>query len=183
MTIENNCRVRPTHATVLLAGLALLCPMATSAHSLHPVYYPLGPLPVVIAVEAWPVLLLIPLALAATTLVLWLWARRLGFLGNLWRAVVLYLAARLGETGLFFLLKSLPLFQRAGWTSSALDNFVPLVLLLAGGLALAMPLGWWLYRWTSLSAGRVALAVGTSSLAGYLAALAGTLLLVMFRGY
>jgi hypothetical protein len=38
-------------------------------------------------------------------------------------------------------------------------------------------------NWPGCHAGRVALAVGTSSLAGYLAALAGTLVLVILREY
>lgn len=179
----NNTIRRASPPALLLAGLVLVAATSARAHSLHTSYYPVGPVPVMIGVESWPVLLLIPLAIATMALVLWLWARRLSFIGNLWRAALLYLAGRIGETALFFLLKSIPLFQRAGWTSSALENFVPLALFLAGGVVLAVPVGWWLYRQTGLPEGRIALAVGISSLFGYLAALCGTLLLVTMRGY
>jgi len=120
--------------------------------------------------------MLVPLGVAAGTLVLWLWARQLGFLGNLWRAAVLYVAARLGETGQYFLLKSTPLFQRAGWTSSAAEAFLPLALVLAGGVVLAMIAGWLLYRRSGLKTGRIVFAATMSVLAGYLAALAGALM-------
>jgi hypothetical protein len=165
------------------AGLLLATATAAQAHSLHPAYFPLGPLPIMIAVESRPMLLLIPLAITATALVLWLWVRPLGFVGNLWRAAVLYLAARLGEMALIYLSTATAIFSHAGWSSSVLENFVPLAVFLAGGLALAVSAGRWLYRRSGVSAGRVVLAVVTSSLAGYLIAFGAVLLLMKLRGY
>jgi hypothetical protein len=47
-----------------------------------------------LAADWWPFYLLIPLTVSVEAYVLWMWARPFGFLGNLWRAVVLYVVAR-----------------------------------------------------------------------------------------
>jgi hypothetical protein len=120
--------------TVLLLSL---CPTTSLAHVLSPTYYPLGHWPIYLPAYWWPFSLLIPLTITVETIVLWRWTSRLGFLGSLWRAAVLYVVARAGETAMLFLLTTMPRFRMAGWSSSAAENFGPLALFLAAGLVLA----------------------------------------------
>ena len=181
-TLDGRHRVNKGHFKLIL-GLGLVWPVAGWAHAVSPTYYPLGPMPISIGAESWPVFALIPVSIAVETFVLWTWARRLGTLGSLWRAAILYIVARAAETATMFLLGSTPLFRNAGWSSSAAENFGPLVCFLAAGLVVAVPVGLLLYRRTDMKASLVVMAVCTASLAGYLSALGCSLMLVMIRGY
>ena len=166
----------------LIVGALLFLPMGTWAHALSPTYFPLGHLPVYLAADSWPFVALIPLTVAVVGVVQWAWIREIGLPGSLWRATILYLIARAAEAFAIFLLQSIPLFQRAGWSSSAAESFGPLALFLLAGLAAAVPIGLLLYRKAPAKKGRVALAVCTASLAGYVAALGLSLVLMMTRG-
>ena len=163
--------------------LLLLSPGAVWAHALSPTYYPLGHLPVLLGSEWWPFFVLIPLSITVEAFVLWAWASRVGKLGSLWRAAIFYAVARAAETAALFLLESDPLFRHAGWSSSTVENFGPLALFLTAGLAVAVPVGLLLYRRSAVKAGVVVAAVGTASLAGYLAAFGCSLMLMLIRGY
>lgn len=166
-----------------LVGLAVLTPFVGWAHALSPTYYPLGHVPIYAGIEWWPSLALIPVSVAVAALVLDRWMPGPGLLGNGWRAAVLYVVARAGEAGAILLLQSIPLFHRAGWTSSTAENLGPLVLFLAAGLAAALPAAWLMYRRTEPRTGRILVAVVVASVAAYLAALGCCLLLLGIRGY
>jgi hypothetical protein len=172
-----------TRRIKFILGLMLLWPMVGWSHALSPTYYPLGHLPIYLGAAWRPFFVLIPLAVAVEALMLWVCARSAGKLGNLWRAGVLYLVARAAETGTFFLLQSFPLFRRAGWTSSAAENFGPLLLFLGTGLMVAVPAGLLLYRRTNARPSVIVTAVCTSSFAGCVSAFGYSLLLIMTRGY
>jgi hypothetical protein len=163
--------------------LVLFWPVAGWAHALSPTYYPLGPLPISVGAENWPVFALIPLSILVEAFVLWAWARGLGTLGSLWRATVLYIVAKAAETAAIYVLVSIPRFRGAGWSSSNAENFGPLALCLAAGLVVAVPVGLLLYGRTDMKATRVVIAVCTASLAGYCSALVCSLLFVNLRGY
>jgi len=167
----------------IILCLLLLSPEAVWTHALSPTYYPVGHLPVLLGAEWWPFFVLIPLSIAVEAFVLWAWARHVGTLGCLWRAAILYVVARAAEIAALFLLESVPLFRHAGWSSSAAENFGPLALFLAAGLAVAVPVGLLLYRRSAVKAGVVVAAVCTASLAGYLAAFGYSLMLMLTRGY
>ena len=159
----NSARVK------LAICLWLFWPVAGWGHALSPTYYPLGPLPILLTAEWWPFAFLIPVTIAVEALILWAWIRRLGLLQSLWRAAVLYVVARAAETALLFALQSIPLFHNAGWGPSTRD-FVPLVLFLAGGLLLVIPVGLLLYRRQQVRRAFVVIAVCSASLAGDLSA-------------
>ena len=163
--------------------LLLLSPEAVWAHALSPTYYPLGHLPVLLGAEWWPFFVLVPLSIAVETFVLWAWARQVGTLGCLWRAAIFYVVARAAETVALYLLESVPFFRNAGWSSSAVEDFGPLALFLAAGLAVAVPVGLLLYRGSGVKPGVVVAAVCTASMAGYLAAFGCSFLLMLTRGY
>jgi len=78
---------------------------------------------------------------------------------------------------MIFALESVPLFRWAGWSSSVAVNFGPLVLFVAVGVVVAVLVGLLLYRRTGMKARLVVMAVSTASLAGYLSALVGSLML------
>ena len=163
--------------------LVIIFPKTIWAHALSPTYYPLGHIPILLIFDWWPFFILSPLALAVETFVLWKWFRPIGILGNLWRAALLYIVSKASETAIAFALDSIPLFRRAGWSSSFVENFGPLTLFLATGLFPAMLIGLLLYRRPYNKTSTVMRAVFTASLAGYLAALVLSLMLVMIRGY
>jgi hypothetical protein len=167
----------------LIVGLTLLTPVAGWAHALSPTYYPLGHVPIYAGIEWWPSFALIPVSVAAAALVLHRWLPAPGLLGNFWRAAILYVVARAGEAGAIFLLQSIPLFRRAGWTSSTAENLGPLLLFLAAGLAVALPAALLVYRRTEPRTGRILVAAVVASLAAYLAALGCCLLIMEIRGY
>lgn len=96
---------------------------------------------------------------------------------------MLYVVARAGEAAAIFLLQSIPLFRRAGWTSSTVENLGPLVLFLAVGLAVALPAALLVYRRAEPRTGRILVAVSVASLAAYLTALGCFLLIMGIRGY
>lgn len=127
--------------------------------------------------------MIIPVSIAVEAFVLWAWARQVGALGCLWRAAIFYVVARAAETAALFLLESVPLFRHAGWSVSVAENFGPLALFLAAGLAIAAPVGLLVYRRSAVEAGVVVAAVCTASLAGYLAAFGCSLMLILTRGY
>ncbi len=166
----------------LIIGVLVLLPVSGWAHALSPTYFRLGHLPVYLAADWWPFGVLIPLTVAVVGVVLWAWIREIGLFGSLWRAAILYVVARAAEASAIFLLQSIPLFQRAGWSSSAAESFGPLALFLLAGLAAAVPIGLLLYRKSPAKNGRVAMAVCTASLAGYVAALGCSVVLMVTHG-
>jgi hypothetical protein len=164
----------------LIFALFLLWPMVGWSHALNPIYYPLGPVPFFLWSELRPFIVLIPLSIAIETLVLWAWARGFGTLGNLWRAGILYIAARAAETGIIFLVASIPGFRNIGdaaMRDSIVENFGPLLLLLTTGLVASIPVGLLLFKGTGIKPRGIAVAVCAASLAGYLAAFGYSLLL------
>jgi len=161
----------------LILFLVWLWPVAGWAQGLpSPTYFPVGPMPFWLTMIRWPFMIrwpsiiLILLSIAVETFVLWTWAPRLGRLGSLWRAAVLYFVARAAETIMFFALQSVPLFRFRDGGAVALY--------IGGGLILAVPVGLLLYRGSGLKGSRVVMAVCTASLAGYFAALGYSLMLV-----
>lgn len=165
-------------------ALLLLWPMVGWAHALNPVYYSLGPVPLLLWRELPPFTVIIPLSIAVETLVLWAWARGVGALGSLWRAGILYIAARAAETGIIFLAGSIPALLRMGDAAmqvSIVENLEPLLLLLTTGLVVAVPVGLLLFKGTGIRPRVVMAAVCTASLAGYLAAFGYSLLLLKGR--
>ena len=155
-------------------GLVLLWPPSASAHELNPAYYPLGPLPVLLASEMWLIILMLPIVLVVETFILAAWARELGVKANLWRVAVLYVVARGAETAADFSLLAIgPSFGwfAPGWTSSATETFGSLLLCLVAGLIAKLLVALLLYRRTRLATARIAGAVGLATLSGYLSAL------------
>jgi hypothetical protein len=145
--------------------------------------YPIGPLPFALWQDWWAFSLMAPLAIAAETIVLWYWASRLGFLGNLWRAALLYAAARTGEVTAIWLLPLSSPFHRAGWSFAMAEIYGPVAVCVVCGVVMALPVGLLLYLWKGVKPGRVVAAVCTASAASYFSALAYGLLLVRARGF
>lgn len=169
--------------TTIVICLLLLLPKTAWAHALSPSYYPLGHCPVLLGAEWWPFFLIIPTSIAVATMVFWAWARRVGILGCLWRAAVCYIAARATETAVLFLFDSVSLFRHAGWSSSIAENIGPLILFLAAGLIVTLPVSLLVFRRSGMTAGVVVAATCTASLAGYLAAYGCSLMLMLVDRY
>jgi hypothetical protein len=126
---------------------------------------------------------LCPIAIVTETLVLWSMASLIGLLGNFWRAVLLYIAARAGETVAVFGLNSIPMFQYSGWGLSTLGDFAALAIYLALGLLLAVAVGSFLYRRKDLKPWLVVITVCMASLAGYFSAAGYAHFLFWIVGY
>ncbi|NLH73569.1 MAG: hypothetical protein GX456_10995 [Verrucomicrobia bacterium] len=168
----------------LAVGLLVFCPVAAWAHALSPTYYPLAHFSLFLGVEWLPFFLVIPISIGVEGLVLWAWARHLGLLGNIRRAVCLYLAAKIGETAalyLFDLWGPLPMFRNAGWSSSTAENLIPLSIYLACGLAVAIPVAALLYRRQQIRSSVIVIGSCSASLAGFFSAAACSWILMMLR--
>jgi len=154
----------PIGAAVLVLSLGGTC----LAHALSPTHYPLGPFPFLMIRDSagWFVLVILIAILASTALLRWR-VPELGFLGNLWRSTIVYVLSRVAEFGLMAVAPTnWPLH---GFGGCQLKDTVPQVaVLLIASSGVAFGLMWLLYGkegWRK----RLALAFATTLL-GYAAA-------------
>ncbi len=163
---------------ISLSAVILLSPAICSAHGFNPFLYALGPLSVCAAFSSLFIALVIPITVLVEALVLWAWVHRPGLMGNLWRASIFYIAARIAETAIFL---SMFLGPFHGWfeaSGSAGETFGGLALCFIPGLGVKLALAYWLYARNNLSTGRMIAAVSTAAVAGYIATLGWILLAV-----
>jgi len=158
-----------------------LCPAAVFALHPSPTNWPLGPLPF------WPYCSLYcggrwswwdffdgPVMLATETLVLGVWMRQFGVLGNLWRAALLYIVARVSETVAAVCLSPIwmPGFT---WWVLLLDRPLPVLVT----VAVCLPAGWagklaiarFLYRRAEFRARQLVVPLAVATAVGYVCAL------------
>ena len=159
------CQKNPVRFSILFEVFSFW-PSSGSAHSLNILVFSVGPMPLIMAAQAWPLAFLIPLTIALYTWVLRMWAPHLGLLGNLWRAAGLYFIARIAEGGVLLCAPGLI-------SAPGLDGFfMALIAFLSGVLLVLLVAGRLLYRRTGLPPGRSTMAVCSAVLAGYLVSLA-----------
>ena len=135
-------------AAALILGV-LFFATECHAHALSPVHYPLGPLPFLLATEKAFLAILIPVVIGVETAALWYFFRQLRFLGNLWRASVLYVCSRAGETvGFYSMIVTAPLFGwvAPGWCPRSSEIIGSAVYCLAFGLVPKIVAAQFLYR-------------------------------------
>lgn len=159
-----------TRHHLLLAGAALLTPCQALAHALQPAFYPLGPVPFLLPRERWPTVVLPVAALLVLTAVMQARLPLPHWRNSLWRAALLYLAARVGETVCIALLESWPWVRSAGWGSFGVPAMTCLLIFLAAGMTLALPLAIALYRRREPQTRRILGTTLLASAASYLAA-------------
>ena len=125
---------------ISLPAVVLLSPTICFAHGLNPFHYALGPLPICMALDSLVVGLVIPITVVIEALVLWPWLRKPGLMGNLWRASIFYIVARIAETVMFLTILFGPFFRwvAPGETRSAGEAFGALALCLIAGLLLKL---------------------------------------------
>jgi hypothetical protein len=150
-------------------ALLLLWPAVAFAHALSPTHFPLGPMPILIWMECRPLVWLLPITLAAETLVLWAWMRQLGVLGNLWRAALLYIAGRVCETAALACLGGIGMTP--GWYGGAPEIFGTLAVCLLAGWAGKLGAARFLYRHAGFHVRELLVPVTVATAAGYVAAL------------
>ena len=153
---------------ILLFALLLLWPAEAFAMALDPTHYPLGPWPFFL-MDRWPLVWLLPITLATETLVLWVWMRQLGVLGNLWRAALLYIAGRVSETAAMACLGGIGLAP--GWHGGAAETFGTLAVCLLAGWAGKLGAARFLYRRAGFHVRELLAPVTVATTAGYVAAL------------
>jgi len=123
---------------ISLPAVILLSPAICSAHGFNPFLYALGPFPLY-GFGSLFIALVIPITVLVETLVLWAWVRRPGLLGNLWRALIFYIAARIAETAAFIFMLFRPFSRWAESGGSAGEAFGGLALCLIAGLTPSAP--------------------------------------------
>jgi len=147
-----------------LGGLiALLLARPCCGHALTPFHYPLGPYPVLIASEMWYFIPALAAAVVVELLLLKLLARRVSFAGNLWRGLLMHVAAR----GVEFALLYFTVLGQWGWGPYYWQTFVSTLVLLGGGTAARVLLAGVLYRRSGMRWRRAVRAGVSTALAGY----------------
>jgi hypothetical protein len=155
---------------ISLPAVILLFPAICFAHGFNPFLYALGPFPLY-GFGSLFIALAIPITVLVETLVLWAWVRRPGLPGNLWRASIFYIAARIAETAALIFLSFGPFHGWAQSGGSIGENFAGLALCLITGLGVKLAIAYGLYARDNLSTGRMIAALSTATIAGYIASL------------
>jgi hypothetical protein len=156
-------------STVLVFFFLAFFPAIVHAHSLSPLHYPLGPLPILLWKEDWAFVFMAPTSYFATTCVLWAWVRPPRLAGHLWRALIIYAVARVFETAMLFVFPLVG-WSQPGWTPSSWETVISLVICLLAGAVSAALIGLFLYQGFSSPKWRRLLAVVTATAGGYFAA-------------
>ena len=142
--------------------IALVTAGRCYGHALTPFHYPLGPYPVWVASEIWYLIPALAAAILVEVLLLKLLVRRVSFVGNVWRGLVLHLSARGVEFALLF-----TGLGQWGWTGNYRDTFVSTLMLLGGGMTVRTLLAKGLYKRQEMRWRRAAAAGILTGATGY----------------
>lgn len=109
-------------------------------------------------------------------LILWKFIPAIGFWGNLWRSLVLYILAHISESGVLYVFYGI-LYIGAGWN----EIFLSLIVCLFVNFISKWLAGSFLYTRKDLSFKRLLIATGSGTLGSYFAALGYILLISKLR--
>lgn len=159
-----------------LIGVGILFPAVSYGHGLSVTHFPLGPFPLLSFMGVFWGVLVLPVMLSVEFLILWKFIPALGFLGNLWRSLVLYILAHIFESGVLYIFYGI-LDIGAGWN----EIFLSLALCLLVNFISKALAGSFLYERKNISTKKFLIVIGATTLASYSAALGYILLISTLR--
>ena len=160
-----------------ILGVVLLSPAVVSAHALSPTYYPLGPIPFILPFWIWLLIPLLPIVILIETLIVQIWAHKLGFKTNLKRVFLLYLVARAGELLSFIIIDTFA----PGWPPAAGEALGQATFCLIMGLIPKLIFALYLYKKADIRTPRIVTAVCLATLIGYCAGIGWSYLAIAIR--
>lgn len=162
-------------STRVLLLLSLFFPLTLCAHTLSPSYFPVAHISLVLGEELRGAFFIPPIAVLVNFAMGHLLLRQVSFWSDFWRATCLYLAARIGEGMVILLAMTTGLskkFPAIGWSSSWMENLIPLVIILIGGLLFSIAVGAALYSKGQAQIGAIIWRITFISLVAYQVTLA-----------